>query len=512
MVCKNRLLLINPWQTYPKKLASEYQSYVPYGIACIASIGIMQGFDVKIIDCLVDDTETDLGEFVRYGKNENDLRNEIISFAPDIVGISCIFSMFEKDATDIASLVKSIDSRIIVILGGVTATLPEIYEPLLSRTDTYDLMVRGEGEEIFAEILKRYCKEQKTIIDKSEIKGIAFKTTDGIVSTDPHPFIRNLDALPFPALELLDIDKMLGNKYYSRWRNNPANKRSFPIFTSRGCPYNCCFCSVHSQVGYRYRMYSIDYVIELMKKCIVCFGINHFHFEDDNLTLDVNRAKRLFKEMASLNISWDTPNGVRADKIDEEMIQLMIASGLSSLSIAAESGNETVRTNIIHKRLTTDSIINAVRLCDKYDLPCIVFFVLGFPGETYENIRETIQFAKNISELYGTINMIFIANPLPGTELSRDAKNKGYIKKDLENADYFVAIRANQAPIIATEEFDKKSIFFLLQEELDLPDYSVHNITQPMFWYNSQKANLRAYRAFPKMSNRKVDWKWVDEQ
>lgn len=107
-------------------------------------------------------------------------------------------------------------------------------------------------------------------------------------------------------------------------------------------------------------MYSIDYVLELMKKCIVRFGINHFHFEDDNLTLDVNRAKRLFKEMASLNISWDTPNGVRADKIDEEMIQLMIASGLSSLSIAAESGNETVRTNIIHKRLTTDSIINAV--------------------------------------------------------------------------------------------------------------------------------------------------------
>lgn len=82
----------------------------------------------------------------------------------------------------------------------------------------------------------------------------------------------------------------------------------------------------------------------------------------------------------------------------------------------------------------------------------------------------------------------------------------------MENADYFVAIRANQAPIIATEEFDKKSIFFLLQEELDLPDYSVHNITQPMFWYNSQKANLRAYQAFPKMSNRKVDWKWVDEQ
>lgn len=110
-----------------------------------------------------------------------------------------------------------------------------------------------------------------------------------------------------------------------------------------------------------------------MKKCIFDYGINHFHFEDDNLTLDIERAKRLFKEIAKLNITWDTPNGVRADRIDDEMVQLMIESGLTSLSIAAESGNEQVRMKIIHKNLKTESIINAVRICDKYDLPCIVF-------------------------------------------------------------------------------------------------------------------------------------------
>jgi len=207
-----------------------------------------------------------------------------------------------------------------------------------------------------------------------------------------------------------------------------------------------------------------------------------------------------------------TPNGVRADKLDDEMIRLMIASGITSLSIAAESGNERIRTEIIHKNLKTENIIEAIQICDKYDLPCIVFFVLGFPGETIDDIRETIQFAKRISELYGTINMIFIANPLPGTELNREALKNGYIKKDLENSDYFVAIRANQAPIIETENFNKKKIFFLLKEELDLPMYSVHNITQPMFWYNSPKTNSRAQRAFPRMSNRRVEWKWIDEE
>ena len=75
-----------------------------------------------------------------------------------------------------------------------------------------------------------------------------------------------------------------------------------------------------------------------------------------------------------------------------------------------------------------------------------------------------------------------------------------------------MAIRANQAPIIETENFNKKKIFFLLKEELDLPMYSVHNITQPMFWYNSPKTNSRAQRAFPRMSNRRVEWKWIDEE
>lgn len=119
--------------------------------------------EVKIIDCLVDDKVTDLGEYVRFGKLESELKEETIKFAPDIVGISSIFSMFERDATEVATLVKSIDPNIIVVLGGVTATLPEIYEPLLKATSCYDVMVRGEGEVIFGEILSHYCKERHII-------------------------------------------------------------------------------------------------------------------------------------------------------------------------------------------------------------------------------------------------------------------------------------------------------------------------------------------------------------
>lgn len=505
-----KLLLINPWQTYKKSLESEYQSYIPYGLVCIASIGLQQGYETKIIDCLEDDTKIDMGDYVRFGKTHDEVKQLIQEFSPDIVGISSTFSMFERDATEIATLVKSISERTIVILGGVTATIKEIFEPLLLNLGVYDIMSRGEGEETFAKLLQNYNSATGQIDNLSLIQGISYKKDGVVVHTEDRPYISDLDTLPFPALDLLNLNKIFTNKYFSRWRNNPVEKRSIPIFTSRGCPYRCCFCSIHSQVGYQFRTFSVDYVIKLMKICIDQYQITHFHFEDDNLTFDIERAKTLFRKMIPLNITWDTPNGVRADRLDEEMVVLMVKSGLVSLSIAVETGNEGIRTRVVHKSLSNESIIKAISICDKYDVPCIVFFVLGFPGETKENIRETIVFAKEISALYHTINMIFIANPLPGTELSKNALRDGYIKKQLSNSDYFVAIRANQASIIETEEFDKRVIFNILKEELDNDEFSVHNISQPMFWADVEISNVRAKRAFPKISNRKVIWEWEE--
>lgn len=144
------------------------------------------------------------------------------------------------------------------------------------------------------------------------IKGIAYKKKNKIISTDEKPFMADLDSLPLPALHLLNLNQIFKNKYFSPWRNNPVGKRTITIFTSRGCPYNCCFCSVHSQVGYKYRVYSIDYVIKLMKKCIDEYGINHFHFEDDNLTL-MQRIKSLTWRIIFL--TEDAPFQITQQKI-----------------------------------------------------------------------------------------------------------------------------------------------------------------------------------------------------
>ena len=108
--------------------------------------------------------------------------------------------------------------------------------------------------------------------------------------------------------------------------------------------------------------------------------------------------------------------------------------------------------------------------------------------------------------------MIFIANPLPGTELYKQSRLNGFIKKDLTSSDYFIAIKANQKSIINTPEFNKKIIFLTLKKELNTTKYSVHNIAQPMFWNNNKKAWSRAKSVFPRMSNRKVLWTWIEEK
>ena len=148
-------------------------------MACIAAIGESESFITRIVDCLEDETTTEIGDKVRYGKTPAEVEKIIKEFKPDIVGISATFSMFEKDATEVANMVKKIDSSIIIILGGVTATLPEIYISLLHNNDVYDIMSRGEGEYTFIDLLRNYNKKEKisfplSLLDMSHEQWVAW--------------------------------------------------------------------------------------------------------------------------------------------------------------------------------------------------------------------------------------------------------------------------------------------------------------------------------------------------
>ena len=244
-----KIILINPPQTYPIDLEGEYQSYVPMGIACIGAVARDVGFETKIIDCLEDETVTYIGDKVVFGKSYDEIYEIIDQFQPSIIGISNSFTMFLDDANCLSNSLKKRYSDKLIFLGGVAPSLKETALKAFNE-GSYDFMVKGEGEETVKDLLNNYNEYTNNIDDIDSILGIYHVKNNELIENENRPFICDLSKLPQPAFDLLNLKKILSNKFYSRWRNNPRNKLSIPVFTSRGCPYDCVFCSVHSQVGY----------------------------------------------------------------------------------------------------------------------------------------------------------------------------------------------------------------------------------------------------------------------
>lgn len=493
-----RVTLINPPQTYPLSLASEYQSYFPVALASLGAAARAAGAEVTLIDCLSWDEAHCSNSTVMFGLSGERLSSAIESSRPSIVGISNPFSMFAEDTVRTARLVKTIDPRILVVVGGVQASLWPQNVQLLNLVPEIDLFVVGEGEVTFSELVCSTLCHTHSQIEQIAIPGLLRRTRDGSPEATPHRgFLDNLDSLSLPAYDLIDMDRMFANPYYARRRLRAKHTRCIPIHTSRGCPYKCNFCSVHSQVGYAYRTHSVEYIISHITTLREQYGVRHIHFEDDNLTLNPRRTRDLLRRIQDLHITWDTPNGIRADTVDGEIATMIAAAGATSVTIAVESGDPLVLNSIIKKQLDLSDVIRAADSLSRADVPTLAFFIIGFPGECEKDIRTTLKFAKMLASCYHTINILFVATPLPGTRLFAEAENKGYFVRTAEGGALLSGIRLNQTPLIQTENFAKADLLRLSQDLLDKPDLICVGSTIPMFWHNSDRSWRMAERIFP---------------
>jgi magnesium-protoporphyrin IX monomethyl ester (oxidative) cyclase len=249
------------------------------------------------------------------------------------------------------------------------------------------------------------------------------------------------------------------NVYNEAVKENPLrgeiSKPWTIMTTSRGCPYRCVFCTNFIVWGRTWRGRSPKNVVDELESVVKTYGVKQIDFYDENMTFDKKRMADICDQIVErgLHIEWFTPNGIRADTLDETLLRKMKRAGCRKIRVAPESGVQRVVNEVIGKCLDLKAVENAVILCKKVGIKVGCFFVLGLIGETKADIEETIKFAYKLRRL-GADSLIFsIAMPIYGTALYDQAKQGGYLREGF--CDY--ALAATE-PLIETPEFTAQDL------------------------------------------------------
>ena len=383
----------------------------PLGVAYIAAMLEKDGHEVKIIDGPAWATVFEYG----FEELEKDIKN----FSPDVVGISASTSQIDH-ARKAASLAKSASKDCVVILGG---TLISADPNALLAFEDVDFGVYGEADLTFSEILK--AVEGKKPVEGME--GVIWRENGSVKFLKPKVII-DLDHVPMPARHLLKMEI---------YRPSPANFRRVPattIMTSRGCPYQCIFCSRPTE-GTAFRAHSAERVVEEIGHLVTKYGIKDIQIFDDTFSLIPSRVEKICKGIIEkkLDVGWNCMT--RVDKINPELLALMRKAGCYEIGFGIESGSDRI-LQFIKKATTTDLIRKGVKMTKDAGIDVRGFFMIGFPTETKEEILQTIKFAKDLDV---DVAQFMVSTPLPGTEMWEIAKQNGSINTDDWNSFTFYA-------------------------------------------------------------------------
>jgi anaerobic magnesium-protoporphyrin IX monomethyl ester cyclase len=422
----NKVMLIFP----PVTILRTYDKMccLPMGIAYLGAV-LRDRYDIRLVDAVAEGHhhERNITDLIfQYGLDTDMIMERIREFNPDVVGISCIFSNQFPVVAELAKKVKTWNSEVVTVTGGTHPTfLPE----RCLREEALDFIVMGEAEESLPALLKAIQNGGSL----KDIDGLAFRTEERMVIHPKTAWIKDLDSLPFPARDLLPMDKYFDiNIPFNFFSRSPHNAS---FITSRGCPCRCSFCSSSTYWGKRYRTRSPENVLAELEHLKTVYGIEEIKFEDDNLTFDTKRAMAIFRGMIErkLNLLWNMPNGVMVNTLDDrELVRLMKQSGCYEVIFAFESGDQWVLDNIINKPINLESARNIVHNVKEEGIDTHAFFIIGFPGEKLAQIKNTFAYAQslNLDKM-----IVFYFNPLPGTALYHECLNRRLIRDEYQTED-----------------------------------------------------------------------------
>ncbi len=415
-----RLMLIFPPMFNTRQI--DTMVCPPMGIASLAAY-VRDLVEVRLLDCLAEDgdrREPVSQSIDRVGMSYARIIDEIRTWAPDMVGLSCIFSSQWSAVAELTERIKQdVDSDMVVVTGGTHPSF--LPESTLARSRV-DYVVLGEGERGLRDLIMAHNRGGG--LDR--IDGIAYRDNGSIVVRPRTSWIEDLDSLPFPARDLLPMEKYFATRVPMglHWRK----VRNTPIVSSRGCPLKCPFCSSWRHWGARFRKRSAGNVLAEIAHLRDVYDVRELKWQDDNLTTDRSRARAIFTGMIErgLVMPWNTPNGIALWTLDEELVRLMKQSGCYELTLAVESGDPASFAAYIRKPFTLARAKDVADMCRRHGIATVAYFIIGFPGESLAQIENSMRFARDLRTDY----MIpFIFNPLPGSELWQRCLEEGYINE-----------------------------------------------------------------------------------
>lgn len=376
--------------------------HIHNGLGYLAGALLHAGFrDVEIFDGAVESESLD----ARFARDYFDL-----------VGISAPTPLIHH-AWRAAEIAKQYGA--ITILGGPHPTL--MPDESLAHAQV-DFVARGEGEETLVE-LARWLESARAIAlephphinERVAILGLSFRDATGkIIHNPPRPLAQNLDAIPFPAHHLFKIERYTNLQPLTD--GLISHSRAYTIVTSRGCPYQCTYCS-KPITGNTWRARSVENVLREWQMLVEDLGATEIGVTDDIWNLDLNRAKEICRGLIARGLNrvpWITVHGMKVNHTDAELFALMKRAGCRRVGFGVESGDAEILKTVVRKSQTLAQARAAFRNARAAKLETMGFFIYGLPGESIETMERTTRFAL---ELDPDVANFMLATPYPGTEL-----------------------------------------------------------------------------------------------
>lgn len=389
-----KVTLVNPPQT-----ASKYKFMgviaPPLGIGYIAAVLRDNGIDVNILDASAEDM--DFKEFSEEIKNRS----------PDIISISALTPTINK-ALETAKTAKEVLPNSIIVMGGYHPTFD--FEETL-KNDFVDIVIRGEGEYVLRDLVETIENNG----DLREVRGIVFKEDDNIVLNPNADLIYDLDALPFPAFDLMPMNK---------YKLLDMDTHMATMITTRGCPMKCSFCSSAAMHGRKMRQRSVDNILAEIDFLREKYDINTIAFMDDTFTLKKSRLMEFCDKLKQKDyeIMWGCT--ARVDTLDEEVLKNMKESGCITVFMGVESVDQN-QLDSMDKGITVPKIENAFKMSRKLGIRTIASVALGMPGDTKKIMNKTIKFVHKLKPNYAIYSL---STPYPGTRFYKESFEKNLIK------------------------------------------------------------------------------------